>query len=67
MGEDYDKINNDINHFEQQDVKENITIEKKEDYMIEISDDGKFVATFDTGKITNGFRYSKQFCNLNIY
>lgn len=27
----------------------NITIEKKEDYRIKISQDGKFVATFDTG------------------
>ena len=49
-----DEINN-SNEYEKDDPNDPLT--RKEDYQIAICQDGKFTATFDTGKL----RYGKQF------
>lgn len=47
----YEEENSDVNvNYTNNDITNNDITEKKEVYQIEISQNGKFAATFDTGK-----------------
>jgi hypothetical protein len=62
-----------VNYFNKHDDEISINYEKddttmnKEVYQIELCLDGRFAATFDTGKKNTNFISSKQLCDLNIY